>query len=35
VLWGYGTIEELQQAGAGAIVSAPGELIAALEDLAQ
>jgi phosphoglycolate phosphatase len=35
VLWGYGTIEELQQAGADAIASSPGELIAALESLAR
>jgi len=35
VLWGYGTIDELQQAGAAAIVSAPGELIAALESLSR
>jgi phosphoglycolate phosphatase len=33
VLWGYGTIDELREAGAGAIVSAPGDLIAALEEL--
>jgi Predicted phosphatases len=34
VLWGYGSRDELQTAGAGAIVAAPGELIAALESLA-
>jgi phosphoglycolate phosphatase len=35
VLWGYGTIEELQEAGADAIVSDPGELVAALASLAR
>lgn len=35
VAWGYGTIDELQRAGATAIVSHPGELIAALESLVQ
>jgi phosphoglycolate phosphatase len=35
VLWGYGTIDELRQAGAGAIVSDPGELLDALEFLAR
>jgi len=33
VLWGYGTIDELRQAGAGAIAATPGDLIAALESL--
>ena len=34
VLWGYGSLDELQQAGADAIVSTPEELIAAMESLA-
>jgi phosphoglycolate phosphatase len=33
VLWGYGSFEELRRAGATAIVSHPGELVAALESL--
>jgi phosphoglycolate phosphatase len=33
VLWGYGSRDELQAAGAGALVSAPDEVIAALESL--
>ena len=35
VLWGYGTIDELQRAGATAIVSYAGELIAVLESQVQ
>lgn len=33
VLWGYGTEAELRSAGAGAIVSEPDQVIAALESL--